>query len=82
MRNHGDKALNREWQKNHVANTPLELYLDVDFVVLNVNQELDEPWGRQLRDGKLTKEQAGQMIWQHNNMVKQIRVEWVANKPA
>ena len=74
--------MNREWQKDHAANTPLELYLDVDFVVLNVNLELDEPWGRQLRDGKLTKEQAMQMARQNNNVIKQIRVEWVVNKPA
>lgn len=77
-----NKAMNREWQKNRYANSPLGLYLDVDFVVSHVNMELDEPWGSQLRDGKLTNEQAGQMIRQYNNVVKQIRVEWVVNKPA
>lgn len=57
-------------------------WLDVDFVVSHVNLELDEPWGSQLRTGKLSSEQAGQMVRQYNNIVKQIRVEWVVNKPA
>jgi SAM-dependent methyltransferase len=75
------KALNREWQKNKAANTPLGLYLDVDFTVANVVNSLCEPWASQVQNGKFTQSELEEAVKRYNNVVNEIIVDWVVIKP-
>jgi hypothetical protein len=75
------KEKNRQAQNGKFANSPLGLYLDVDFELSPIRLDLDEHWARQLASKKLTAEQAMQAAQQYNNVVKQISVRWIAKKP-
>lgn len=75
------KKLNRDWQEKHYANSPLGLYLDVDFVVEEMQLEPEEPWASRFQSGEITGEQLSQAAMQFNNVVRQIRVHWRAVKP-
>src|SRR5688572_28319543 len=46
-------AKNHYWKENGFANSPLALYLDVDFEVGNINMGLDEAWLARLRRGEI-----------------------------
>lgn len=68
------KRLNREWGKLGAANSPLGLYHDVDFEVVNTNYLLDEPWNSQYTNGQITQKDVIQAIRQYNNVVKEISI--------
>lgn len=68
------KANNRRWQEEQKANSPLGLYLDVDFEIINSHYALDPHWENRFPEdgtGKISPE-----LWdaiQHlNNVVKEI----------
>ena len=44
---------NREWQKASQPNTPLGLYLDVDFEIVSFDVLPDEPWRGRLQRGEM-----------------------------
>ncbi len=69
------KRLNHEWGQQGAANSPLALYLDVDFEVINTNYVLDEPWLTRYKNGELTETEARQAILFYNNVVKQLEIE-------
>jgi hypothetical protein len=66
------KTANMDWQDRNLANTPLALYLGVDFELARVNMHLDEPWLGKATRGELTREELETTIRSHNNVVKQI----------
>jgi hypothetical protein len=71
-----------DWKARGIANTPLALYLDVDFEVEKVAHTLDALWQRQLEAGKMTTEELGAMAQQVNNVIKQTDIELRVLKPA
>ena len=75
------KENNRKWQEGRYANSPLGLYLDVDFTVALLRMDLDEPFAQQLQSGQLNQQQIAQIAKFQNNVVKSIHVQWVVNKP-
>lgn len=76
------QAKNREWQAKGVANTPLALYLGVDFAVMSVNMRPDPAWAEKFLSGKFTKQQMREAELTHNNVVTAITVVLQAVKPA
>jgi predicted SAM-dependent methyltransferase len=68
------KAKNREWIKGKFSNSPLGLYLDVDFEIEHMNYILDSVWSVQLHGRKITEEQVNQAFRNFNNVVKEIRL--------
>ncbi len=78
---HYSKDTCRLWQKQGAANTPLALYLDVDFVLKSIDLDVDEPWLSQLKANKIGQGELLQASRQFNNVVKQIRITWVVKKP-
>jgi hypothetical protein len=77
------KANNRRWQEEQKANSPLGLYLDVDFEITNSHYALDPHWENRFQDdgtGKISSE-----LWdaiQHlNNVVKEIIMDVRVVKP-
>lgn len=75
------KALNREWREKGYANSPLGLYLDVDFVIEEMQLDPEEPWASRFFSGEITEEQLRQAAMQFNNVISQIHVRWRAVKP-
>ena len=69
------KRLNREWQEEGFANTPLAIYLDVDFEVEAVELMPDEPWLSRLRDGDITSDALAEMVSHQNNIVREIQID-------
>ena len=68
------KSKNRQWADDGCANSPLGLYLDVDFEIESVNFVLDEPWRSQFSGSQITQAQVMHAIRTHNNVVKEIRM--------
>ena len=75
------KAKCTEWQSNEMATTPLALYLDVDFEITKVEMELDPDWKITAQDKKLTQADIIQAITRYNNVVSEVMMELIANKP-
>lgn len=69
------RAKNLEWKEGGYANTPLALYLGVDFEVVSINMLPAEPFYSQLREGKLSKEELSRMALHQSNIIKEMDVE-------
>lgn len=75
------KRKNLAWAEMQVANSPLALYLDVDFEISQTNYILDEPWFSQYHQGMLNDEALWQLVQQFNNVVQAIEIELQVVKP-
>jgi len=73
---------NLEWKQKGIADTPLALYLDVDFEVLEVSQALDPLWEAQVASGKMSREEVVGTARLYANVIKEITVVMRAVKPA
>jgi hypothetical protein len=68
------KSKNREWIDGGYANSPLGIYLDVDFEIESVNFTLDPVWAEKLDRKEITEEYIDQAFRNFNNVVKEIRM--------
>ncbi len=68
------KSKNREWKRCGYANSPLGIYLDVDFEIVNVNHVLDPYWLDKLNRKEVTEAQVDEAFRNFNNVVKEIRM--------
>ena len=68
------KRLNKGWAEIGAANSPLGLYLDVDFEIKKVQHGLDEPWATQFNEGKITIDQLNEAVKKLNNVVKETMI--------
>lgn len=68
------KSKNREWVDGGYANSPLGIYLDVDFEIESVNYTLDPVWAEKLDKKEITEEYIDQAFRNFNNVVKEIRM--------
>lgn len=68
------KSKNREWIKERCANSPLGLYLDVDFEIIDVKYILDPLWLEKLNSKEITETQVDQAFRNFNNVVMEIRM--------
>ena len=76
------KRLNREWREKGVANSPLALYLDVDFETVSTTIMLEERWQKKLTvNGAFDSAAAEEAIATYNNVAKEYRIVMRAVKP-
>jgi hypothetical protein len=75
------QAANREWIASGVANTPLGLYIGVDFEILSTNLKLEPHWHDQLERKTITAAELRHAICSYNNVVKQINITMSPVKP-
>jgi len=68
------KRNNREWGKHGYANSPLGLFLDVDFEIVNVDQGLDPAWAQKLANNEITEDDIDIARRKYNNIIKEIRM--------
>jgi len=76
------KKMNLEWRDRGVSNTPLALYLDVDFEIESVSLDLDQLWKNKLAQGKATPDDVADALISQNNVVEQFQVALRVRKPA
>lgn len=64
---------NLEWQKMGAANSPLALYHNVDFDLLDVTMALAEPYASEFQSGKLADKDLEPLLSKYNNVASEIR---------
>lgn len=74
------KRRNREWKAQGIADTPLGLYLDVDFEVGEVVHRLDPFWEAQVEAGKMTHAEALTVARTYVNVIRETTIEMRAVK--
>lgn len=65
---------NLEWEAQGLPNTPLGKYHGVDFELEETQFVLDEPYAAQLKDGRITQEQAVEAAKRFGNVVTEIKM--------
>jgi hypothetical protein len=68
------KKKNREWIAAGLANSPLGIYLDVDFELQQVNRVLDPAWAEELTSRPLDEARLLQLSRRYNNVIKEYRM--------
>jgi hypothetical protein len=68
------KSANREWIAGGYANSPLGLYIDVDYEIKEIQYVLDPVWDEKLNKGEITAEFVDQAFRNFNNVVREIRI--------
>lgn len=76
-----DQRLNREWQKARAANTPLGIYLGVDFEITHVAYDLAEPWRTDLAQDRIGWPEVYDAERKFNNVVNRTIVTLKVHKP-
>ena len=74
------KTKNKDWIDNGYANSPLGLYLDVDFEIESVNYNLEPSWSRKLKTGECKQEDVYRAMHTYNNVVKEICIQMTVVK--
>ena len=68
------------WSQNNFANSPLALYLNVDFEIKENLQILENKYYEQLQKGILTNEEINVLTSERNNIVNEYRIKLTAIK--
>jgi hypothetical protein len=69
------KRLNREWIARGGANSPLALYLDVDFELVSTKLVLDDAWQAKLSvNGVVDADRANEAAAKYNNVASEYRM--------
>ena len=71
-----DQSANREWESKNWANTPLGLYLGVDFRIRRCGYVLDPLFQGKIDRGEITWDDVNELVRTHNNVCQQIDIEW------
>lgn len=69
------KRNNRIWQAGGAANSPLGMYLDVDFETTSAVQTLSPVWLDRLQKGVIKKEQLPELCSQLNNVIRYTNIK-------
>lgn len=75
------KKLNNDWINSGAANSPLALFLDVDFEIEVCEFYLREPWDSQLKNKQITVEEVEIAADRYNNVFNEIRMLLRVIKP-
>jgi hypothetical protein len=75
------KQRNLECQQKGISDTPLGLYLDVDFEVVEVSQALDPLWDKEVASGKMSRDEVLGVARLYCNVIKEVTIVMRAIKP-
>lgn len=64
----------RKWSQINAANTPLALFLDVDFKIVKSEIVLEEPWASELKSGRKKTEEIMNELKLYNNVAKEFNI--------
>ena len=65
------QAENRRWAELGAANTPLGLYIGVDFALEKTEHQLDSRWEQALAAGKVSQVALAEAMLSQNNVIRQ-----------
>lgn len=68
------KKKNQEWIEGGFANSPLGIYLDVDFELKHVTQVMDPEWGDRLKRKEIDEARLLHLSKRYNNVIKEYRM--------
>lgn len=68
------KKLNHEWKQNGISNSPLAIYLDVDFEVKAMVQVLEKRYMELLSSQKISEQELVTIINERNNIVSEYQI--------
>lgn len=71
-----DKDLNKKWEKNGVANSPLALIHKVNFKIEDISYDIEADILARFKAGEIDKEKLDHMVKHYNNVVNQIIIKW------
>ena len=71
-----NKEKNLKWEKEGVANTPLALIHNVNFVIKKVQKVLDNKYKSLLEDGTIKIEELDDLAHKYNTVIKEIKITW------
>ena len=77
-----DKRKNEEWARAGAANTPLGLYLNVDFELAAATMTLEEPYLSEFRSGALNADEINRLARERNNVISECRMVLRVRKSA
>lgn len=69
-----DQSVNREWAEAGHSNSPLGLYLGVDFRIKSLAFLPDEPWFTRYNKGEINREQLAEAERTYCNVIKEITI--------
>ena len=75
-----DKKNNDEWKKSGISNSPFAHYLDIDFVLTEVETLLAEPYNQLFADGKMSGEELYVLMQERNNVASEYRIKLAVRK--
>jgi len=75
-----DQERNRASQAEHKADSTLGLDLGVDFVISNPSYMLEKDVSDRLAAGEITEADIADMERRQNNIIKEVRVDWIVRK--
>jgi len=75
-----NKELNKQWESDGNAATPLGLIHNVDFEITDVQYMLEPHYMEMMQKGQLKKADLNQIVATQNNVVKQIDIKWQVRK--
>ena len=68
------KKNNKKWIEGKFANSPLALYLNVDFEIENVRLALESPWREQFNAKEISPAKLDEAVKQYNNVIKETEI--------
>ena len=68
------KANNHKWRTEGAANSPLALYLDVDFEITTVGQVIEDVFIQKVKSQEITQEQLASMSKYYNNIEVEYKI--------
>ena len=71
-----DKELNKIWQDQKAANTPLGFFLNVNFKIISVKYVLDKKYYDLLSEKKISQKEIDDYANKFNNVIKETKIEW------
>jgi hypothetical protein len=76
------QAVNRHWLATGSSNTPLGLYIKVDFKMESATNDLEEPWSTAFQQKTMSDADLDQASRNFNNVIRQTRLVIRPIKPA
>ncbi len=68
------KKLNEHWQNNNCANSPLGLFLNIDYDLESYSYRLDPEWRQKLKNGECNEADIQKAARRYLNVIKEIRM--------
>jgi len=71
-----DKELNKIWEKDNAANTPLGIIHNVNFKIVKVNYVIDDKYKKLLAEKKILESDLEEYSNKYNNVIQEIQIDW------